>query len=203
MLLGAVGPYVIFDQPTVITQAAKRKSSRRHVKRVKKQRKKRRKVDHKKRSKKKVKVKTRQTIPWANVYIAISPKAEDYQAARDAVKAWTATKSVKFKFVKKAKQAFIIIRRKNYGDTNWAGEEQYKRSGKRTIVSQIRLNDYFLNQVDYPIKVDVVEHELGHSIGLDHNDAEPSVMNSIIDPTQAYPIQQVDIDNVKALYDEK
>ena len=45
--------------------------------------------------------------------------------------------------------------------------------------------------------VNTAEHELGHVIGLDHNDSEISVMQSA---GSYYGIQQTDIDKVQALY---
>lgn len=40
-----------------------------------------------------------------------------------------------------------------------AGVKQYRRLKKRRIISEIHLTDYFMNVVDYPIGVAVVEHE--------------------------------------------
>lgn len=49
----------------------------------------------------------------------------------------------------------------------------------------------------------MAEHKLGHAIGLEHNDSQPSVMNSAVTDQRAYTIQQCDIDAVKAIYNEK
>ncbi|MBU3828034.1 MAG: matrixin family metalloprotease [Candidatus Lactobacillus pullistercoris] len=185
MLLGAVGGYdFTFNQPQTTVQAA-----RHHVKR---------KIDHNKKKSKRLKTKKR--ISWANVYIAIPKNTSDYRASVDAVKAWNNTEVVKLRLVKKFSQAFIRIRRGNYGNTGWAGVEQYRRLKKRRIISEIHSNDYFMNVVDYPVGVAVVEHELGHSLGLDNTDGQPSVMNSVIDPDYAYQIQQIDIVHVKTLF---
>ncbi|EHC03815.1 peptidase M10A and M12B matrixin and adamalysin [Streptococcus suis R61] len=43
------------------------------------------------------------------------------------------------------------------------------------------------------------EHELGHAIGLDHEDSQTSVMESA---GSNHGIQQADIDAVLALYSE-
>lgn len=48
----------------------------------------------------------------------------------------------------------------------------------------------------YQQVLQAIEHELGHAMGLDHNTKVPSVM----DTEGRYPIQPVDVKNVKKLY---
>ena len=65
----------------------------------------------------------------------------------------------------------------------------------------VKLNRYFLLNSDFGYThkriVNTAEHELGHAIGLDHDDSKTSVMQSA---GSYYGIQQVDIDTVHALY---
>ncbi|NRO46648.1 matrixin family metalloprotease [Lactobacillus helveticus] len=49
----------------------------------------------------------------------------------------------------------------------------------------------------------MAEHELGHAIGLNHNDTEPSVMNPAVSDENAYTIQKCDIEAVKRIYHKR
>ncbi len=69
--------------------------------------------------------------------------------------------------------------------------------------SIIYLNDYYLNQLSSHIQLAVAEHELGHAIGLNHNDTEPSVMNPAVSDENAYTIQKCDIEAVKRIYHKR
>lgn len=197
MLLSAWGTGVnIYEPANNVVQANRRV----HHRRVKRHRQRRRKViQHKSRIRKSRGIHT----AWANVYLDISKKSPDYQVALDGINAWNETKAVKFRIVDKFSYALIWIRHGNYGNTGWAGIEQYKKLKKKRMVSEVKLNDFFMNEVDYPVKLAVVEHELGHSLGLEHNDKVPSVMTSMIDPDHPIHIQAVDIAKVKQLYHEK
>jgi predicted Zn-dependent protease len=199
MLLGAFSVNAPEITTPNIVQAAKHKTKKTKAKTKSKTKKQAKSTKRKLRRKK---VAVHHLIPWANVYIAISKSSPDYQPKIDAINAWNNTKTVKLNIVGSTKNAFIIISNADYGNTGWAGEEQ-EHITQSKVYSTIHLNDYFLNQVDYKIKVDVAEHELGHSIGLNHYDAGPSVMNPIIDPNHAYSIQPIDIQMVKKLYNEK
>ena len=65
----------------------------------------------------------------------------------------------------------------------------------------VKLNTYYLTAHDYGYThnriVYTAEHELGHAIGLDHDDDEQSVMQS---SGSYYGIQDVDIQKVQELY---
>lgn len=140
--------------------------------------------------------------PWANVFIGIRKNSADYHAARDAIKAWNRTKVVKFKQVKSAKHAYIDMRRNNYGHTRWAGREQKRYSYRHhCYYYHIRLNDYFLRQVNFRTRVLVSEHELGHVLGLKHNYSQASIMNPSIDSRSGHGIHPIDIYLVKRIYD--
>lgn len=60
-----------------------------------------------------------------------------------------------------------------------------------------------MHQTAPQVGLAIAEHELGHAIGLMHDDSQPSVMNSAISPDRAYLIQSCDIMTVKAIYHEK
>lgn len=66
---------------------------------------------------------------------------------------------------------------------------------------KVKLNTYYLTENNYGYSyyriVYTAEHELGHAIGLDHDDSQQSVMQS---SGSYYGIQPVDIENVKKLY---
>lgn len=144
-------------------------------------------------------------IPEATYYIATN-NSKDYQATVNAIEAWNKTGVIKFKKISNPKNAYVYIHNADYGNTSWAGEEvtytnRYNPSEHR---SEIKINDYFTQKVNDYITTAVVEHELGHAIGLMHIDDQPSVMNSVVDPSlKVYAIQPIDIATVKQLYSEK
>ncbi|GAA3630916.1 M57 family metalloprotease [Lactobacillus hamsteri] len=144
-------------------------------------------------------------VPEATYYIAIN-NDKDYQATLAAIEAWNKTGVIKFKETTDSKNAYVYIHNANYGDTSWAGKEitYTNRRNRNEHRSEIRINDYFTQKVSNYITMAVIEHELGHSIGLMHIDSQPSVMNSVVDPsTTVYTIQPIDIEMVRQLYDEK
>ena len=66
----------------------------------------------------------------------------------------------------------------------------------------IRLNRHYLLNYTYNYSneriVNTAEHELGHAIGLDHNDGE-----SVMQPAGSfYSIQDMDVEAVRQLYKE-
>lgn len=199
MLLGSFSFYEATNEPAITTVQAAKKRSKRKTHRTHTRRSKKLRVDRKRTTKKKqLKKRVQQNIPYGTVYIKISKSSPDYSAAVDAIKGWNATKVVRLYIVKKASSAYITMKDGNYGNTSWAGEEIASARS-----SEIRLNDYYLNFFNHQLKVDVAEHELGHSIGLGHISSVPSVMNPVLNPDQAYSIQPVDIMAVKYLYHEK
>lgn len=143
-------------------------------------------------------------IPTARVYINLPEGSSDYQITQQAMDAWNDTKAINFKQVTDYRKANIIVNAGNYGNTGWAGITQMPAVPRGYLYgSIISLNNFFLDQVNPEIALPVAEHELGHAIGLEHNDSQPSVMNSAVTDQRAYTIQQCDINAVKAIYNEK
>ena len=123
---------------------------------------------------------------------------------QQAMNAWNDTKAINFKQVTDYRKANIIVNAGNYSNTGWAGITQLPAVPRGYLYgSIISLNNFFLDQVNLEIALSVAEHKLGHAIGLEHNDSQPSVMNSAVTDQRAYTIQQCDIDAVKAIYNEK
>ena len=112
--------------------------------------------------------------------------------------AWNDTKAINFKQVTDYRKANIIVNAGNYSNTGWAGITQLPAVPRGYLYGSIILGSSKSRNC-----IVCAEHELGHAIGLEHNDSQPSVMNSAITDQRAYTIQQCDIDAVKALYNEK
>lgn len=120
--------------------------------------------------------------------------SSDYQITQQAMDAWNDTKAINFKQVTDYRKANIIVNAGNYGNTGWAGITQMPAVPRVYLYgSIISLNNFFLDQVNPEIALSVAEH----------NDSQPSVMNSAVTDQRAYTIQQCDIDAVKAIYNEK
>ncbi|WP_438450112.1 M57 family metalloprotease [Lactobacillus kitasatonis] len=221
MLLGGIGtPIVEQAQPA---QAATAKTNKtRKVKKTKQVKKSKKTAKKTKKTTKKVKIKVDTSkkkknrpvsfvkkapetqIPTARVYINLPEGSSDYQITQQAMDAWNDTKAINFKQVTDYRKANIIVNAGNYGNTRWAGITQIPAVPRGYLYgSIISLNNFFLDQVNSEIALSVAEHELGHAIGLEHNDSQPSVMNSAVTDQRAYTIQQCDIDAVKAIYNEK
>lgn len=200
MLLGSAGMVSTF-QPENTVQAdrtAKAKKS----KKVKKNKKKSTKLKldstkSKKTKKKRLKVKSK--IPVTTAYIGIrDPNL--HQDVIDAINAWNSTKAVAIVVVNRPGKAYIKITSGYYGNTGWAGET-YTNLGGANTPSEIFINTYYTSQVDQRDRRIVIEHELGHALGLNHIDSRPSVMNSVLDiNSSGYEIQPEDIAALKALY---
>jgi len=70
----------------------------------------------------------------------------------------------------------------NYGATGWLGYTNVWTSGGFVVQATVRFNDYYFDMERYDTpawRASVACHELGHTLGLAHNDSTASVMNAI------------------------
>lgn len=127
------------------------------------------------------------------------------QAYEEAIANWNATGAFHFVMVEAAEQADIIATEMNDGSTQAAGEAVSSTNSLTNyfISVTVKLNRYYLLHPTYGYDreriVYTAEHELGHAIGLPHDDSQTSVMES----SGSYSgIQPVDVAAVVALYGE-
>lgn len=138
----------------------------------------------------------------ATIYIASQEPLfqEAYQAA---ITNWNATGVFSFQLVDDPSQAQIIATDMDDGTTQAAGEASTTTDGLTHYFTDVvvRLNRYYLLDPAYGYELDRIihtaEHELGHAIGLAHEDSQPSVMESA---GSYHGIQEADIEAVRALY---
>ncbi|HFU4117183.1 TPA: M57 family metalloprotease [Streptococcus suis] len=126
-------------------------------------------------------------------------------AYETAIANWNATGAFTLVLTTDPNQADIIATEMNDGNTQAAGEANSTTNLLTNYYSSVtvRLNSYYLLNEEYGYDMDRIihtaEHELGHAIGLDHDDSQASVMESA---GSNHGIQQPDIDAVVALYSE-
>lgn len=137
----------------------------------------------------------------ATVYIDTDDKTFR-SAYQEAIDAWNRTGAFTFTLVDDKEKADIIATEmsSNKGTAAGEAESQTNLLTKRFTNVTVRLNSYYLlnNRYGYTYEriVNTAEHELGHAIGLEHNEEE-SVMQSA---GSFYSIQPIDVQAVKDLY---
>ena len=139
--------------------------------------------------------------PSATIYI--DTNNETFRSAyQEAINSWNQTGAFTFQIINDKEEADIIATEMNDGSVSAAGEAESKTNllTNRFTHVTVRLNSYYLLDRRYGYSheriVNTAAHELGHAIGLDHNEEE-SVMQSA---GSFYSIQPADIQAVKDLY---
>ncbi|KXT77816.1 M57 family metalloprotease [Streptococcus sp. DD13] len=138
----------------------------------------------------------------ATVYIDTSNPTYQ-QAYQEAIANWNATGAFTFQVIEDKSKAQIIATHYNDSNSRAAGLAETHTDGLSGYLLDVsvKLNDYFLLNPSYGYTFERIthtaEHELGHAIGLSHNDNESSVMESAGSYTG---IQETDIEKVRALY---
>ena len=139
----------------------------------------------------------------ASATVYIDAQDETFRSAyQEAIRTWNQTGAFIFQIVNDKNQANIVATEMNDGTVSATGEAESQTNllTKRFTNVTVRLNRYYLlnSQYGYSYEriVNTAEHELGHAIGLEHNE-EKSVMQSA---GSLYGIQAVDIQAVKELY---
>lgn len=124
-------------------------------------------------------------------------------AYETAIANWNATGVFTFTMTTDKDQADIIATDYSDAQTQAAGlaESETNMLTNRLKHVDVKLNTYYLLNEEYGYDFDRIvhtaEHELGHAIGLDHDDAEVSVMQSA---GSTYGIQETDLLAVQELY---
>ena len=139
----------------------------------------------------------------ASATVYIDTQDETFRSAyQEAIRTWNQTGAFTFQIVNDKSQANIVATEMNDGTVSATGEAESQTNllTKRFTNVTVRLNRYYLlnSQYGYSYEriVNTAEHELGHAIGLEHNE-EKSVMQS---SGSFYSIQAVDVQTVKELY---
>ncbi|MEE0949445.1 MAG: matrixin family metalloprotease [Streptococcus equinus] len=138
----------------------------------------------------------------ANVYIETTDETL-VSAYEEAINAWNATGAFTFNLVEDESSADIGATEYSYASSKAAGLAETETNALTNQITHVdvKLNTYYLLENDYGYThnriVYTAEHELGHAIGLDHDDDEESVMQS---SGSYYGIQSVDIEKVNEIY---
>lgn len=138
----------------------------------------------------------------ANVYIETTDEVL-VSAYEEAINAWNATGAFTFNLVEDESSADIVATEYSDASSKAAGLAETETNALTNQITHVdvKLNTYYLLENDYGYThnriVYTAEHELGHAIGLDHDDDEESVMQS---SGSYYGIQSVDIEKVNEIY---
>ena len=122
-----------------------------------------------------------------------------------SINAWNATGAFTFTLVSDESSADIVATEYSDASSKAAGLAETETNALTNQITHVdvKLNTYYLLDNDYGYThnriVYTAEHELGHAIGLDHDDNEESVMQS---SGSYYGIQDVDIQKVQSIYNQ-
>lgn len=148
---------------------------------------------------------TRWSKNTASIYIATENQTFR-KVYNQAIEAWNHTGAFHFTLVTSPEKANIIAKDYSDASTQAAGlaNTQINTLTNRFKSVEVFLNAYYLLDPKYGYDqermVNTAEHELGHAIGLDHDDTHESVMQS---SGSYYGIQESDIKAVRKLYQAK
>lgn len=144
------------------------------------------------------------TKPEANVYVNIKNNPQLRSATIDAMNAWNRTGVFTFHEINEKSRAQITVSVSDDSSTSAAGvtSTTYNPVTGHMLKAHVHLNRYYLQNRWYGYSdsriVNTAEHELGHAIGLNHNNGV-----SVMYPKGSiYTIQPRDIKAVKKLYKE-
>ncbi|HGI4172626.1 TPA: matrixin family metalloprotease [Streptococcus agalactiae] len=137
----------------------------------------------------------------ATIYIA-TRDSELVSAYEQAISNWNATGAFVLQTTDNPNADIIA---KDYSDakTQAAGVAETEKNALTNRISKVtvKLNTFYLKNkqfgYDHTRIVNTAEHELGHALGLGHNDQQHYVMQS---KGSHYGIQEVDIQTLKNLY---
>lgn len=138
----------------------------------------------------------------ATVYIA-STDSTLVSAYQEAITAWNNTGAFTLNLVSDKESANIILTNQSDNSSQAAGETKTTTDAltNRITHADVYLNSYYLLNDAYGYSqeriVNTAEHELGHAMGLEHNDSQASVMQSA---GSYYSIQATDIAALQKLY---
>ena len=138
----------------------------------------------------------------ASIYIESSDPTFR-QAYETAIANWNATGVFSFVLVEDPNQADILATDYSDQETQAAGLAETQTNALTNQIQSVTvyLNSFYLLNESYGYSferiVHTAEHELGHAIGLAHDDTEDSLMQSA---GSRYGIQETDIIAVRELY---